>query len=450
MKRYLFLLVFIYSSQSVYARNLAKPVRIARHFPGEISSAEILARQQSIDLAKKTTALPLRLLGWGYSMNGTEVDSAWNYYSGGRGSTHPNRATYTNEYFPGEVQYIQSDSSIYWQLQGASLKISNFRSCVYDNNNKVISFYYRDQAVSYKQNLSYTNGLISGITLLDSTGGTFSPARQTVKSYNSQGYLITDSLYNLPSNSPYYKTIYSYDAGNNLVLQESYEYQSGNWHLSYRITNTYNNNLLITSVREIDAPGGLVKNTRDSLGYSGTNVVNESAYDWDVQLASWGEAYRTTYHYNTQNFVDTFYVQQPGANKWDTTEKDALIYDTNNLIVSSSGYLFQNDSFATTPYDNQKYYYESYFPASANALTTDPYELNLFPNPANDVLYIKTTIENTGDISITNLLGQRIYTSEHVSLSNLIIDTKALPPGNYIIKVQATNGYISQKQFTKI
>jgi hypothetical protein len=451
MKRHLILLLLSYCSIEGYSRNLYQPIHAAKHFPGEITTSEILAKQTSLNTASKTTSFPLRLLGWGYSMNGTEVDSAWNYYSGSRGSTHPNRTTYTNEYVPGEKQYIQSDSSIYWELAGASLKVSSFRSCVYDNNNKVIAFYYRAPAYAYKQNVSYSNNLISGITTYDSTLGSFNPARQSIKTYNAQGYLITDSFYNLPSNSPFYKIKYSYDANNNLVLQESYEYQSGNWHLTYRITNTYASNLLQTSVREIDAPGGLINNTRDSFGYSGTNVINESAFDWDVQSASWTNAYRTTYHFNAQNFVDTFYVQQAGNNKWDTTEKDALVYDSNNLLTNSAGYLFQNDSFATAPYDNQNYYYETYFPASVNNTTSANSELTIFPNPTGGILHINTGKDEEGYFYITDINGRAIYNEKCSSIKSMSINTAQYSPGNYFIFIKGKDQQqFSYGQFTKI
>ncbi len=82
----------------------------------------------------------------------------------------------------------------------------------------------------------------------------------------------------------------------------------------------------------------------------------------------------------------------------------------------------------------------TYIPAIAavNSLSIDKY-LQIFPNPANNELTIKTTNTLPYTISIYNMIGQQVYKS-HTTLQEQTINTSELPAGLYNVIVTDAGG----------
>ncbi len=70
-------------------------------------------------------------------------------------------------------------------------------------------------------------------------------------------------------------------------------------------------------------------------------------------------------------------------------------------------------------------------PAVANEVT-----VQLFPNPASDELFVATSGKIT-EITITNLLGQTMYTNNYNS-SQVHVDVSSLPPGMYLVRINGS------------
>ena len=72
--------------------------------------------------------------------------------------------------------------------------------------------------------------------------------------------------------------------------------------------------------------------------------------------------------------------------------------------------------------------------------------LTVYPNPTNDVLYLKLDFEEFIDANyiLTDLNGRTII-KEQLKLSTTAIDVSTLPPGSYILKVQDQNNSLMQK-----
>lgn len=76
-------------------------------------------------------------------------------------------------------------------------------------------------------------------------------------------------------------------------------------------------------------------------------------------------------------------------------------------------------------------------------------ELNIFPNPANQKLYLKNSGFNfIEEISIFNIAGQKVMNKSQFSVSNGI-DIEQLKNGIYILRIENNNQVISKKFVVK-
>lgn len=75
--------------------------------------------------------------------------------------------------------------------------------------------------------------------------------------------------------------------------------------------------------------------------------------------------------------------------------------------------------------------------------------LNVYPNPTEDIINIDFNANETEDysISVKNALGQTIYSSESEIVSgqnNIKVNLSSEPKGMYFVKIETTNGYITK------
>lgn len=81
----------------------------------------------------------------------------------------------------------------------------------------------------------------------------------------------------------------------------------------------------------------------------------------------------------------------------------------------------------------------------------EPHDINIYPNPANDILNIELLNTNIINLSISNNLGQIILEEELNSIGNKThIPVKSLPNGFYIISLKTKSNAIIKKQFVVI
>jgi hypothetical protein len=77
---------------------------------------------------------------------------------------------------------------------------------------------------------------------------------------------------------------------------------------------------------------------------------------------------------------------------------------------------------------------------SVDRVSNEP-ALNIYPNPVNNILYIKSKIP-VQSLSIINSLGAQV---KHINTATNAIDVSSLPAGVYIAEGQTTNGNITQR-----
>ncbi|MBQ2573044.1 MAG: T9SS type A sorting domain-containing protein, partial [Bacteroidales bacterium] len=116
------------------------------------------------------------------------------------------------------------------------------------------------------------------------------------------------------------------------------------------------------------------------------------------------------------------------------------------------GFVFSSWSDENT--DNPRYitvtgdatYIASFDPATGIEGNT-AFEINLFPNPANDILNISSS-ETISEIEIVNTLGQVVKRIE-VNSDNAVCDVEELKAGVYVVRIRTASATLSQRKFIK-
>lgn len=111
-----------------------------------------------------------------------------------------------------------------------------------------------------------------------------------------------------------------------------------------------------------------------------------------------------------------------------TNVQNAL--DKNWVMVTTSSKKWPMEIPATGTYDCN----------SGIESVAEQMELNVYPNPATDVLNISCN-EKIKSISLTNILGQQLY-YQKINQSNAQINTSKLTNGNYILKIETSDNVL--------
>ncbi len=413
----------------------------------------IFQRQSSSTL--KTTALQKRLIASSYTSNGQIQDSNHYYYTYGKGSTHTNLLSYYDNFYAlginNTTKNIMSDTNASWRYYNGSLNKTHDDVFTYDANNRVINHIYLATGYNLQHSIVYNStGTIAQVTTSDSfVNNTFIPEAIMYMTYNAQNKRIADSTFDLIKNKSEYKRAYTYNTTGNITSFKSYYFQNNNWMQTYEAIYSYDGNdrLVVSHISYL--LGATLYQTKDSFAYIGTNTqpYYEVEINWDNGLLQWipNEAY--TYQYNTAGLVDTYYIHQY-TSQWDTIERNVMIHDANGLLLRVNAYLYNgNGNFGAIPYDQTTMYYQEYDPLTIQK-TSSKTILALYPNPANNLLYIHTSIQN-GNITITNMNGQNVYNEQLIDQQK-VVNIQQLPPGNYILTIfNEDNTQTVYQQFIK-
>lgn len=110
-------------------------------------------------------------------------------------------------------------------------------------------------------------------------------------------------------------------------------------------------------------------------------------------------------------------------------------WDMNPLPKTSYYRLLMVDMDGSTAYSNMKSIHR-----------TNPHEIEVYPNPANDWVFIKGVDIEKSDINIVNALGQSILVNQSSEIGKYAIQTGSLPNGVYLIQVTQPDGKIQTKR----
>jgi hypothetical protein len=423
----------------------------------------VLQKQAATTAASKTTALKKRLIASAYSQNGILVDTNRYYYSGYRGSTHPNLYSYVDLYVPQanrnffggnltDQQFIKSDSSINWRTDSqGDLIMTRKKTYAYNTGNKVVSSLDSLEAWYYIRNdLTYdAMGRLTSYIAYDTFGGTqFIPKYTVFIKYDLAGRRVQDSAFGLQFPLPYFKTDYAYDNNGNMLLQFNWNMLNGLWEPGSQAVFAYDaSNRLVSYLSQYYYLGDLYDSYKDSFNYTGNNVQFTNNIDYYPDGAGgWLPISLEKDIINSMGVVDTYYLYEATMTGWDTIERDYVVYDADGLAQYGHGFEYLgNGVYNTNPYDMQKWYWEEYDDPTGVVNMQKNGEIVLYPNPVNERLTIRRSNADKASVTIFNMQGMLVYSKTLEGREN-VLDLSGMVPGSYAVLVRDAKGSIVHRQ----
>jgi len=376
----------------------------------------------------------------------------------------------TNSIYPSG---ILSDTALYWNsnlTDSTGRGVYMYAEKVYDvyNANNNVTFcsdqnFPLDSSGQWDQYINTydaNNNITSSLDLSwDAFGFTFDTSTLSFYFYNSSNQLVADSLisWNAPGSwNPSQKDFYSYTSGN-LTNSTSWFDSSGVWieEADYIITYNADNTIHTDSVSQ-NAGTGLIPSGVETFGYT------PGADFWtDLQLIVYGpfgggiiETDELTKHVAGSGLVDTFYISSnTPTGPPPVVEKIGFIYDSYNNPTTYYEFVQDNTTLAypTSPSDIGHYYYEPYqSSASVKSVVASAENIQVYPNPATDVLTISRPDAVQGSatvITLTNSIGQTVRTMNTPWMNTTeTFPLGGLTSGTYILTIQGQSGNVIYTQ----
>ncbi len=223
-----------------------------------------------------------------------------------------------------------------------------------------------------------------------------------------------------------WRELFSYDSNGNLTEQKRQNYilmpppNLPIWRNESRYTHTYVNNKLMESVKQNwDTTGNVWRNERRNLFSYNTNgkQILQKIQNWDTGGNQWINYILLTNDYNSAGQL-TLHMRQ--------------IWDIANSVWVNS--------------------YKSEYILSEFILTnlgqTNENTLMIYPNPAEEYLYIKNSSGNAFSIRILSLTGQ-VLTTSHLFSDKTRLEIQSLPSGVYLVELRTKDGKKTYRRFIK-
>lgn len=143
----------------------------------------------------------------------------------------------------------------------------------------------------------------------------------------------------------------------------------------------------------------------------------------------------TSYTLDQDGFPDKYYIIQ---------EYEYREAHTRVPLVKYKHYIEDGNT-----YDGKLFYIDPAATSIANHQLTK--DLKIFPNPANNQLFVSAEGDEINSVSIINIEGKVVKTPEHVfnTVGPVNIDLTDLSSGFYFVKVALASGKIENRKFIK-
>ena len=250
---------------------------------------------------------------------------------------------------------------------------------------------------------------------------------------------------------------------------DSYMWSNGSTGNSINVTNGGTYSVIATNASGCTA----MASANVEAGYSVTNSITETAeteYIWN------GQTYTATGDY-TQSFIAangcdsivTLHLTITGGQQ--VQHYNIFVVSSNNAYgtVTGTGVYEENEVVTITATANEGYEFLSWNDGNTESIrqivvTGDAtyiatfipatgieenvaLEINVFPNPATDILNI-TSSETISEIEIVNVMGQVVRRVE-VNSDNVVCDVEDLTSGVYVVRIRTASATLSQQRFVK-
>ncbi|MBS1687970.1 MAG: T9SS type A sorting domain-containing protein [Bacteroidetes bacterium] len=390
------------------------------------------------------------------------IDSGVFMYSGSNGSTYnftsmaydyyylPNNETdpplFLHTKAPNNIPDIQYDSLKYFSASAGSLIPQYVSKRYYSSNLVTKTSQAFNDTTSTDHILSYNaDGNVVTDVEISRYGAAYDTNFISYYIYNSSGQLIMDSILQafgpsgLVSN---FKVQYNHDAAGNITEARYYDRDHlGTWYYEERITARYTPDDRLQSMLT-DTGASFVHMYFDSVGY--TSGVDYYTYNTDSTWDGIGWAFygASIKYINASSLPDSVVMIYRDASNPGNMAKEKHMY----TYTAKGNPLTDIDSFSnptsTHAISINNYYYEPYTLA-VHEVTQNNYTLSLYPNPANDILYIKVNGLQSGRI-IMNLYNEVGQIFKKAYLQNINgqsqINITDLSPGIYYVSILDDNG----------
>jgi hypothetical protein len=261
--------------------------------------------------------------------------------------------------------------------------------------------------------------------------------------------------------------------------------QNTDWDSVERTTYIYNSaGKLVEDITENRFANTFIKVYRNLYTYNNDNQCTYKAYKYvaDPTLPTWTDGDETAFAYNTNHDLSFQYElsHNPNTGLLDSISMVANTYNIDHKIIKqifsqkTTGLWVLTDNFSYT-YNADKhrtsfnimkwdgnswspnagsiaitYYYEYYTPT--NILTQSPNapQLQLYPVPAGNTLYLQLTeeIQQLHTVNITDMQGRQVMHQTYFGNTTQAVDISTLPAGIYNLSLLSTKGGLQRSKFT--
>ena len=337
-----------------------------------------------------------------------------------------------------------------WQIWNGSDWDNNQKGLyTYDANNNMLTEQVQEWDVSNWENIfmiTYTYNQLGLQTL-----------------YNHQ-YWNGDDWENL------WQTVFTYDAHANLTNTLNQNWNLDHWENSTENSYVYDNNLLQSSLTQMDNGAELV-NTETTYIYNPENkLVSESSHTWGN---SWSNYHETLYTYDGnknlinileqakngeifENTTQTSYTydgslkpasilrQDWKENTWVNLDMERMKYNKDDSLTNYSYRYWNADGTTVMEGDSSALFYHEIISGINDKNRTNE-NISIYPNPASSVIIITAT-GKVSNIEIRDMQGRLLKPVSIIATAQQTkIDVSGYPKGTYLLSITSSRGRESVK-----
>ncbi|NPA43384.1 MAG: T9SS type A sorting domain-containing protein [Chlorobi bacterium] len=308
--------------------------------------------------------------------------------------------------------------------------------------------------------------VLDSIYVFNYLNNTWEEAEHWYFSYDAAGRQVQQLIYILQTNVGWrpYKRITSTYAGDLLVERLDQRWDGANWNNYFKDTLQYNaSNQLITEIHYQWMSGAWDPMERTDYTYhTSGRIASETRSSYDG--TNWGYVSRILYTHDSQGVMTAMLFQDydPTTTTWQNVLKFEFNHDyavsRDQLLLPMEGALGmrENGLFDKKPLSarvlsganlnyvaNMNFYYSQH---TVGTETTRAVPFRIYPNPADDVLFIEGTNARPVSATVFSITGNRTQ----ARFGNGRVDLSELAPGLYILRITDRDGRQWSVKFLKL
>ncbi len=242
------------------------------------------------------------------------------------------------------------------------------------------------------------------------------------------------------------RIIYTYDDKNRVLTQLNYNNSEDNWKENQKSEWEYIDT--VSSVITYMMYDKWTPNDKSVYTYNSQKLL---IYKENFLLGqNWNKYTNTVNYYNDLGLRThyIYFVWNIPENKYDTLEKREFLFNDQNKVIRENRYSFSSNGYSL-------YYY--IINAYKKIITDVKYcienlnesvDCKIYPNPTADFINLNLINDQIKEVKIIDLMGNQIFSKKYNLNSEIVMSTKEIPQGKYLIFIEGKNdSYI--KKFIK-